>query len=310
MTIRLTGRPRELSRAALTLLWLGSSLAGCGPDVPRFDGDRAYDLIQRQTALGPRHPGSTGHEEARELLVTELAGLADIVQEQTFLYEDTDAKTEFELTNIIASFSPENRHRIMLGAHWDTRPRADCDPDSLAREKPILGANDGGSGVAVLLEVARLLHQRPAAVGVDIILFDGEDYGREGDIERYLLGSAHFAANMGSYRPRFGIIVDMVGDRDLDIYMERYSATVAGSVVDLVWDTAERLGSGSFHREIRYAVWDDHIPLLRAGVPCIVLIDFDYAFWHTLEDTPDKCSPGSLAAVGQLLLELIYTQRT
>jgi glutaminyl-peptide cyclotransferase len=310
LAIGLASRSRKLERALLALLGLGSSLAGCGPHVPRFDGDRAYDLIERQTALGPRNPGSRGHEEAREMLVEELRGLADIVQEQTFLYEDTDAKTEFELTNIIASFSPENRHRIMLGAHWDTRPRADCDPDTLVREEPILGANDGGSGVAVLLEVARLLHERPPAVGVDIILFDGEDYGREGDIERYLLGSTHFAATMGAYRPLFGVIVDMVGDRDLDIYVERYSATVAGSIVDLVWDTAERLGLGAFHREIGYAVWDDHVPLLKAGVPCIVLIDFDYEFWHTLEDTPDKCSHESLAAVGQLLLELVYRQGT
>jgi len=306
--VLLTSSRRRLLIRWLTSVWLGVSVAGCARQIPEFDGTRAYRHLIRQTELGPRHPGSTGHDDARRLLVGELSQVAEVVQEQTFQYTDEDAGMTFDLTNIIASFLPDRRQRIMLGAHWDTRPRADRDPDPLVREQPILGANDGASGVAVLLEIARLLHEYPPPVGVDIILFDGEDYGQEGDIDRYILGSTHFAANMGAYRPRFGIVIDMIGDSDLAIYKEHYSVALCSPVVDLVWNTADRLGLEAFHPDVEYAVWDDHIPLLRAGIPCVLVIDFDYRYWHTLEDTPDKCSQESLAIVGELLTHVIYGQ--
>ena len=156
------------------------------------------------------------------------------------------------------------------------------------------------------LEVARQIQMAEPRYGVDIILFDGEDCGQTGETE-FALGARYFAANKDkNYRPAFGILLDMVGDSDLQIYQEHNSLQYAPQVVNRVWDKAAELGLPSFHAEPRYQVTDDHLPLLEAGIPCIDLIDFDYPYWHTSEDTPEKCSAESLAEVGRLLLALIY----
>ncbi|MFQ5823301.1 MAG: DUF4910 domain-containing protein [bacterium] len=211
------------------------------------------------------------------------------------------------MTNIIASFAPEKNERILLCAHWDTRPWADQDPDLENRDKPILGANDGASGVAVLLEVAKTIQISEPKFGVDIIFFDGEDAGLPGQTDSYALGSQYFAKNKDfHYHPQFGILLDMVGDKDLQIYQEENSLEYAPQIVEKVWNKAQRLELQAFIPTPGYEVTDDHMPLLRAGIPCIDLIDFNYDYWHTLEDTPDKCSPESLAQVGQLLLSLLY----
>jgi len=172
-----------------------------------------------------------------------------------------------------------------------------------------MGANDGASGVAVLLELGRLFKDNPPPLGVDIILFDGEDWGRNGEKAGWFLGSEHFAVNLGTYRPRAAILLDMVGDKDLRIYREAYSDLYAKELTDYVWNIAREAGSAAFVDSVKHAVSDDHIPLLTRRIQAIDIIDFDYPYWHTQEDTPDKCSPGSLGIVGEVVLRAVFDRR-
>ena len=281
------------------------------PTQAAFDGERAYSLLVRQTEFGPRNPGSTGHEAAKAFLLEELRSHADTAYAEPFTYYDEKADTAVSLTNLIGEFNPQLEERILLCAHWDTRPYADRDPDPAVRNTPILGANDGASGVAVLLEMARILGASDPGLGVDIVLFDGEDYGRGigGDVSDYFLGAREFARKRkGHYRPRMGLLLDMIGDRDLNVHVERFSVARYPDVVAQVWNAAEAIGLKPFHREPKYAIQDDHLPLMEAGMPVICLIDFDYPHWHTMEDTADKCSPESLQVLGDLLVFLLYRQ--
>jgi len=212
------------------------------------------------------------------------------------------------MTNIIASFNkyPKGNRRILLCAHWDTRPFADKDPDEKNRATPIAGANDGASGVAVLLELAKILKANVPAVGVDLILFDGEDYGESGDLENFCLGAREFARNKGEYNPEYGILLDMIGDKDLRIPIEENSQVYAPDIVERIWKRAKKLKLDVFEDEIGSSIFDDHVVLNRAGIRTVDIIDFDYEYWHTVEDTPDKCSPESLYYIGTLLVSLIY----
>jgi Zn-dependent M28 family amino/carboxypeptidase len=241
----------------------------------------------------------------RRWLVQTLRELADEVSVQEFTVPMTNG-TEVNLTNVIASFNMEAKPRVLFGAHWDTRPIAELDPDEANRNTPIMGANDGASGVAVLLGLASLMSIDGPRVGVDLVFFDGEDGGNGGGFEQFCIGSAVFAASMRDYAPSYAVVVDMIGDRDLSIPVEANSLAACPSVVREVWDAAERVGAFSFSDETGTAMFDDHIPLIRAGVPAALIIDFDYPYWHTLEDTPDKCSPESLREVGEVLVELVY----
>ncbi len=288
------------------LFFLGLFYTCASNSPPKFDGAEAFQYLTAQCQLGPRNPGSEGHERTKKYLLDKLRQNTNLVKTQEFVYQDTSRGEKIELTNIIASFYPERKQRMLLCAHWDTRPTADRDPDSSLREKPILGANDGGSGVAVLLEIAKIISQKEPKWGVDIILFDGEDYGPEGELDKFCLGSKYFAKNKGEYKPEFGILLDMIGDRDLNIYKEQYSNRYAKNIVDLVWNTAQKLKIDCFNDSTKYFVYDDHIPLLEVGIPCIDLIDFDYPYWHTTQDTPDKCSPESLQKIGEVLVEILY----
>lgn len=279
--------------------------------VPDFNPERAFQYLVAQTDFGPRAPNSDGHRACLHYLETELRRLADAVNLQYFTHPGYDGKT-LQLTNVIASFNLGAAKRILLCAHWDTRPWADLDPNLQNRSRPILGANDGASGVAVLLEIAHHLKETPPPVGVDIILFDGEDYGRAGDLDNYLLGSKFFARTKPEgFRPLYGILVDMVGDAQLEIPKERNSVRFAPDLVNKVWTIARNVGSGAFIDAIGEEVYDDHIPLNQVGIRTINIIDFSYPdeshrYWHTLQDTPDRCSPESLAQVGRVLLHLIY----
>jgi glutaminyl-peptide cyclotransferase len=279
--------------------------------IPAFNGRRAFDFLTDQTAFGPRNPNSKGHAECLSYLTTRLRECTNDVRLQEFTHEGYDAE-RLVLTNIIASFHQEAGTRILLCAHWDTRPRADQDENEEFRRKPILGANDGASGVAVLLEIAAILSSNPPPVGVDIVLFDGEDYGREGDHANYLLGSRYFASVIPTTnQPKFGILLDMVGDKTLDLPREQNSVRYAPDIVNLVWNTAARLGIRQFENIPGEEIMDDHLPLNQVGIKAIDIIDFNYPdntnrFWHTLQDTPDHCSSESLEAVGTVLVHVIY----
>ncbi|NIM98221.1 MAG: M28 family peptidase [candidate division Zixibacteria bacterium] len=286
---------------------LSLSFSGCtSSSPPRFDGEAAFTKVLEQCQFGPRNPGSAGHERAKNYLLDKLREHSSFVKIQDFTFSDPEQGVELELTNIIASFYPKRTKRVLLCAHWDTRPFADRDPDTSLRAQPIPGANDGASGVAVLLEIARIVSLREPLWGVDIVLFDGEDGGEEGDVSQFSLGSKYFAKHRGDYQPEFGMVLDMIGDRELTVYKEGYSSMYARELVDSVWSRAEGLGLFCFRDSVKHFVYDDHVPLLSAGIPVIDIIDFDYPYWHTLSDTPDKCSPESLQKIGDLVLEILY----
>ena len=281
--------------------------------VSGFDGGMAYTYLTKQTAFGPRSPGSAGHARCLSYLLNELRRYAEKVESQDFVSTLPDGK-QVRLTNLIASFNGGATKRLFISAHWDTRLWADQDPDKNNRNKPISGANDGASGVAVILEIARQLKKVPPTVGVDLILFDGEDLGKTGRPESFSAGAKYFAANKpAGFNPNFGINIDMIGDRVLQIFREQNSERLAPDVQDLVFGTAKSLHVTQFVDSPGEEITDDHLPLNNIGIPTIDLIDFSYPddsnkYWHTLADTADKCSAESLAAVGKVLINVIYSQ--
>jgi Zn-dependent M28 family amino/carboxypeptidase len=264
--------------------------------------------VVRQVEAGPRVPGTPGHRAVREWLEAELTRLGGRPERQSWI--DTTLGRPLELHNVIARFGGAEGRPIVLCAHWDTRPFADREPDSAARAAPVPGANDGGSGVAVLLEVAELMSRRPPRRPVELVFFDGEDQGREAHEEEYFLGSRRYAARLAERplerRPVAAFLFDMVGDRDLAIHPEMQSAARAANLVAMVLDGARATGATHFHSQPRHSVSDDHIPLLDAGLPAVDIIDFDYPAWHTRADLPDQVSPASLAEVARVAAWLVY----
>lgn len=299
---------------ACLLFWCFMSLAGCDDQrplppltFPDFDRQNAFRHLEAQVAFGPRVPGSDAHARCLAYMDSTMRGYANAVRQQSFQHTIEKSGERVQLTNLISSFGPSQGPRILLAAHWDCRPWADSDPDPANHDKPVPGANDGASGVAVLMEIARILHQQPPPVGVDIIFFDGEDFGISGRDNTWAIGSRYFARHKDSqYTPFMGILLDMIGDRDLKIKKEGYSVQYAPDVVNLVWSYASRIGATAFSPETTIPITDDHLPLLQVGIPCINIIDFDYPYHHTIEDTVDKCSPESLEQVGRVVLAVIY----
>ncbi len=289
----------------LTCVCIMMFSCGYGGTVPpSFDGDRAFGLLEKQCGFGPRVPGTVQHVEMETWLHAELETYAAEVVVDTFSV-DLEGGGSLELRNYTARFNPLSNRRILLCAHYDTRPVADKDPDPSRRDQPIIGANDGASGVAVLLELARSFSAKTPAVGIDMVFFDGEDYGDNYD--QMLFGSKRFASENRDYRPLFGILLDMVGEKELKVYQELYSLKGSPETVKRVWNLAKSMGLGEVFVPVpRYAVLDDHVPLIQAGIRCIDIIDFEYPYWHTMEDTPDKCSGSSLKSVGDVLIRLVY----
>lgn len=276
---------------------------------PAFDGQRAFYDLLTQCSFGPRVAGTEAHKETAEFLLSSLEETTDICRVQRFSIYDSLAGQQREMVNIIASYYPEEKRRALLCAHWDSRPYSDQDPDSGKHDLPILGANDGASGTALLLEIGRLLKNSKPPVGVDIVLFDGEDYGTDEWLGGWLLGSRYFVNSNPGYRPRLAILVDMVGDSDLRIYREAFSEKYARDLNDYVWKIAAETGVAAFIDSVRHEISDDHLPLLSKGIKAVDIIDFDYPYWHTQQDTPDKCSPESLEEVGRVLVAAIYDDR-
>jgi glutaminyl-peptide cyclotransferase len=272
---------------------------------PKLSADSAYALIKKQVSFGPRVPGTKGHEQQLAWMLEYLRGKADTVTEQRFSYTTTSGK-KLQLTNVMARFNPTAPDRLLLVAHWDTRPTANEDPDETMRDQPISGANDGASGVALLMEIANVLAKNKAPIGVDLLFVDGEDYGPT--TEDMFIGARHFAANPPpGYKPLYGIVVDMIADQNPRFQIESNSQEMAPEVVDRVWRTAEELGYGSyFARTSAGGIDDDHIALNRAGIRTIDIIDFDFPHWHTTQDVLANTAPLGLGVVGSVLLELIF----
>lgn len=294
--------------AGIIAIILSCLFTACS-NVPRFDGERAYADLVKQCSFGPRVAGTEAHRETGEFLFNELKKTTDICRTQQFTVFDSMAGIERKMFNIIASYYPESDQRIMLCAHWDCRPYSDLDPDSSRHDLAIPGANDGASGTALLLEIGRLLKDHRPPVGIDIVLFDGEDYGTKKWPGGWFLGSKHFASALGGYRPRAAILVDMIGDSDLRIYREGVSELYSKDLNDYIWKIASEIGAGAFEDAVKDSISDDHIPLIGAGIKAIDIIDFSYPYWHTQEDTPDKCSPESLAEVGRVVVGAIFDER-
>ena len=287
--------------------------AGCKTEQINFDGDAAFNILQQQCDFGPRNPGSKGYLECKKFLISSLHASADTVFTQNFSYTELYEHNTFELENIIAQFVVESDKHILLGAHWDTRPWADYDPNPTNRTTPILGANDGASGVAVLLELAKMFSVNRPPVNITIILFDGEDMGVHNNNESFARGSQHFAQNLPISKPDYGIIIDMIGDKNLTIPIERKSYRVAPDLVNELWQMAEKLNLSAFQNRLGNEIYDDHVPLWEfARIPAIDLIDINYPnqrinYWHTLNDLPENCSPESLKQVGTLLINYIHS---
>lgn len=276
--------------------------------TPQFNKNTAFAYLDKQCQIGPRFPGSENHLNARNFLVKELRKYADDVKVQSFSAINYMENKRALGYNIIGSFG-KGTPQLLLCAHWDSRPQADQDPDPTNRTKPILGANDGASGIAILLEIARNLQLKSPGFPIDIVFFDAEDMGRESHSNEFCQGARFFAKNLSvDYKPKAGILLDLVGDGDLQIYIEENSKKYASNLVEQVWTIAENLNFPEFIHEEKYYVTDDHLPLIEAGIPTIDIIDFDYPYWHTINDTPDKCSPESLDKVGRVLLTYIYNQ--
>ena len=260
-----------------------------------FDGHRALELAVFQVGLGPRIPGSQAHASVGTWIAGRLEDNGWKVKVDTHTYDS------LELRNIVARGGPEGGPALMLGTHYDTRPVSDRDlanPDA-----PVPGASDGASGVAVLLELSRVIDPADLAVPIELVFFDGEDSGRVNGLP-WALGSTLFAQTANPL-PTKVVIVDMVGDSDLQIYLEANSdAALAGEI----WQVAAHLGIEAFVPEVKHSLVDDHTPFLRAGVPAVLIIDFDYPFWHTSEDTIDKLSADSLGAVGMTLEAWLRSQ--
>ena len=286
------------SAIILVLPLLISVLLGCAgfplnqlevAEQEDFDGERAYQDVLTQLEFGPRIPGTEGHQRTVDWLVQELTVNDWEVEIQELEYRGKPIR------NVIASRGAGEY--IVLGAHYDTRIFADQDPNPENRDQPVPGANDGASGVAVLVELARIL---PAdlPIEVQLVFFDAEDNGGIEDWD-WILGSSAYVDQLVR-PPQAAIIVDMIGDADLDIYYERNSDL---RLMEQIWESANTLGySGIFIPEYKHSMLDDHTPFIQADIPAVDIIDFDYPSWHTLEDTADKVTSESLNAVGSTLL--------
>jgi peptidase M28-like protein len=273
-----------------------------------FNGPSAFTYVQKQMSFGPRIPNKPGHEQTGDWLLAELRARADTVIVQEIRHVTHKGDT-LRLRNFFARFRPQATERVLFLAHWDTRPMADRSMNVAQQRLPVPGANDGASGVAVLLGVADALKANPPspANGVDLLFVDGEDYGDFADTNDVLIGSRWFAAHQPpGYQPLYAVLFDMVGDKDLQIHQEGNSVAFAPEVVQRVWRVAHDRGhERQFVPDVRHTLTDDHVALQKVGIRTIDVVDFDYPYWHTTEDTIDKVSAESLQIVGDVAVSLV-----
>jgi len=293
-------------------------------EVPQFSSDSAYNYIEQQVNFGARVPNSEAHSRCGEYLVQMLQRFGAQVVEQKIKLQAFDGKT-LNAVNIIGSFATEKPRRILLCAHWDTRPFSDQDADHNNYYKPILGANDGASGVGVLLEIARNIGKDTTSVGVDIVFFDAEDYGApeaehlEDSNDTWCLGSQYWSKNphVQGYTAQFGILLDMVGAPRATFFREQLSEYFAPNIVDKVWKKAEQLGFGQyFINDKSGAITDDHLPVNQnINIPTIDIVDYNPNnahgfgdYWHTQNDNMQSINKQTLNAIGVTLMHVIYNE--
>lgn len=265
-----------------------------------FDQAKSWEHLIKQVEFGPRVPNTDGHKKCGDYILDEMRKYCENVREQPIDY-NWSQRGLVHMRNLIGEQNWKNSSvRVLLIAHWDSRPNAPQEMDPTDKGKPIPGANDGASGVAVLLELMRVLKQTPANVGVMYLMTDGEDLGP--GLDEMFLGAKYFAQHLPDPQPTYGILLDMIGDKDLSIPMEIRSNGLAPDLMKAFYQHAKKVGlAGTFPSVKGDDILDDHLALNDAGVPTIDLIDFDFPAWHTLADTPDKCAPESLGKVGKQL---------
>lgn len=280
-----------------------------------FNADSAYFFVEHQVAFGPRVPNTPEHKACAQWIAQQMEAYGATVQLQNFSAQAYTGET-LNLTNIIASYNPEAQERVLLMAHWDTRPWADEDPSPANRKKPILGADDAGSGVAVMMEIGRYLGQNAPNKGVDLVFFDGEDYGQSSNEESWCLGSTHWSKHphREGYRASYGILLDMVGSKTAQFRWEGLSKKQAPHILALVWDEAARLGYANYFVQADGAfLTDDHVPVIRnLSIPCIDIVNYNPEsakgfgdYWHTVADDMSHISKKTLQAVGHTVLSVI-----
>jgi glutaminyl-peptide cyclotransferase len=278
----------------------------------KIDGKRAFGYLEKVCEIGPRVAGTEANARQLKMVAEHFAKAGGKVKEQPFHAEHPLTRRRVDMVNLIGSWHPERLHRVVICAHYDTRPRADQEEDPDRLNQPFLGANDGASGVALLMEIANHLNTLETPWGVDLVLFDGEElvYGNNPRRGEYFLGSWHFARAYAEQRERgarprmqydAGILLDMVGGKEMTIKREPNSLEFAPDLVREVWTIARQLDARSFSNEVGREVMDDHLPLNDARIPSIDLIDFDYPHWHKIDDVPKNCSAESLAEVGRVV---------
>ncbi len=277
--------------------------------IPYFDAEKAFSYLEKQCDFGPRYPGSKGHLEFKNYLNDFLINKGDTLIAYEHIVKHPYEDYDIPLYNFLIRFNLKSSNRILFLAHWDTREIADQDKDEKNHSLPILGANDGASGIALLMILTEILEKNPLNnIGVDILFVDGEDLGRFGEIENYCLGTSKFCEKLPNPIPNYAICVDMIADHDPQFLIEPYSWEQAPFLVQSIWSLANDLGYTEFKAEFyKTYIYDDHRRLyLDSYIPAIDIIDFDYPHWHTLQDTPENCSPKGLKIVGNVISEFIY----
>jgi hypothetical protein len=302
-------KPRIIQTAAagLVVFLIVSCERGAGPRPGKFNGESALGYAKVQVDFGARIPGTPGAQRAGDWIIARMRERADSVSVQSWTQTLTDGR-KLPLRNIFARFRPELPDRVLYLTHWDTRPVSDGSNIPAERMQPMPGANDGASGVGLFIALGDALKKKPPAVGVDLLFVDGEDFGSFDANTDVLMGSTYFAANPPSpnYHPIFGVLWDMIGDKDLLIKKEQISLAQAPEVVARVWDTAKELGHDDvFVDQVTLPITDDHVPLLRAGYRVIDVIDLEYPYHHRPSDTIDKISARSLSIVGDVAEALL-----
>ncbi len=293
-------------------------------NVPAFNADSAYSYVAKQVSFGARVPNTAAHKTCAEYLSNKLRSFGAVVVDQKAILTAFDG-TKLDAVNIIGSFNPSATERVLLFAHWDSRPWADNDPNPANHKIPVMGANDGASGVGVLLEIARQINLQKTDVGVDIIFFDAEDYGAPqnatGNTEdSWCLGTQYWCENLHvpNYTAKFGILLDMVGAPNATFFKEQYSMEYASDVVNKVWSAAQGLGFGNYFKNDPVgAITDDHYYVNKlAGIPSIDIIQYRNEgqqsgfghYWHTINDTMDNIDKNTLQAVGSTVMHVVYNE--
>jgi len=273
-----------------------------------FDQAAAWTWLTKQCDLGPRVPNTKPHVACRDMIFEEVKKNCDKAELQPFRHEWSQDKSNRQMWNVIGYQNWEKATtRVVLLTHWDTRPTANEDPIEANRKKPIIGANDGASGTAVLLELMRRTHNVPKSLGICYLFVDGEDLGP--GLDEMFLGAVHFTKkqNLPTPKPDYGILLDMIGDADLRIPVEPNSFKKAEKLTRALYNHAKDIGlAKTFPMEMQTEIYDDHLALNDAGIPTVDFIDFDYTPWHTMGDTPDKCSADSLGKVGKFMETWLY----